>query len=184
VVAYAGAAAEVGAHAHLNPGKGETCSCGRQHTEVWRSVRVDGDTMTEKSRRTIALPAFVVTVLADYRLSPIEHRKRNGHKHEGIVYVCGTRGDTVKEARNVRRYFKEIVKQAKIEGSWVPKELRHTFVSWMSDQGASDQLIADLVGHKKTSTTRTVYRHQLRPVITTGANLLDEVFEEEFREAE
>lgn len=74
--------------------------------------------------------------------------------------------------------------EAEIEGEWVPRELRHTFVSWVSDQGASDQLIADLVGHKKTSTTRTVYRHQLRPVITTGANLLDEVFEEEFREAE
>lgn len=114
----------------------------------------------------------------------VESRKRNGHKHEGIVYVFGTRHDTVKDARNVRRFFQAIVKEAEIEGEWVPRELRHTFVSWVSDQGASDQLIADLVGHKKTSTTRTVYRHQLRPVITTGANLLDEVFEEEFREAE
>jgi hypothetical protein len=46
----------------------------------------------------------------------------------------------------------------------------------MSDEGASEELIADLVGHVKTSTTRTVYRHQLRPVITKGADLLDEVF--------
>jgi integrase len=38
----------------------------------------------------------------------------------------------------------------------------------MSDEGASEELIADLVGHVKTSTTRTVYRHQLRPVITKG----------------
>lgn len=110
-------------------------------------------------------------------------RKRNGHKHEGIVYVFGTRGDTVKEARNVRRYCKAIVKQAKIEGSWVPKELRHTFVSWMSDQGVRDDLIADLVGHKKTSTTRTVYRHQLRPVITKGAEILDDAFGEDFLKA-
>jgi hypothetical protein len=37
------------------------------------------------------------------------------------------------------------------------------------------------VGHKKNSTTRTVYRHQLRPVITKGIDLLDGVFAESER---
>ncbi|WP_100444181.1 hypothetical protein [Glycomyces xiaoerkulensis] len=54
-----------------------------------------------------------------------------------------------------------------------------TFVSWTSDQGAREELIADPVGHRNT-TTRTVYRHQLRPVITEGAELLAEVFAEDF----
>jgi integrase len=152
------------------------------------SVRKKGDTKTEKSRRTIALPAYVVAILTDYATKQFESRKRNGHQYENIVYVFGTRNDTVKDARNVARYFHDIVTNdelgEKIEGNWTPRELRHTFVSWMSDQGASDELIADLVGHKKTSTTRTVYRHQLRPVITKGTDLLDGVFAEEFREAE
>jgi hypothetical protein len=43
-------------------------------------------------------------------------------------------------------------------------------------------LIADLVGHVKTSTTRTAYRHQLLPVITKEADLLDEVFCETLKE--
>ncbi|GAB3237769.1 hypothetical protein GCM10027447_37100 [Glycomyces halotolerans] len=110
----------------------------------------------------------------------IASRKWNGHKWEGIVYVFGTRNDTVKDDRNVRRFFKSVVEEAGVEGNWAPRELRHTFVSWMSDQGASDELIADLVGHKKTSTTRTAYRHQLRPVITTGAELLDKAFGDDF----
>ncbi|MFC3495459.1 tyrosine-type recombinase/integrase [Glycomyces rhizosphaerae] len=176
-------------HTHLNAVTGEECSCGQRHREdlpphieVWRSVRVRGDMKTEKSRRTIALPSFVVRILADYQLEQIEDRKRNGHKYEGIVYVFGTREDTVMEAKNVRRYFKTIVERAKVEGNWVPKELRHTFVSWMSDRGVRDELIADLVGHKKTSTTRTVYRHQLRPVITRGAEILDEEFGPDFLE--
>jgi integrase len=182
-------------HTHLNPIKGERCSCRRvhredlpPHVEVWRSVRKKGDTKTEKSRRTIALPAYVVAILTDYATKQFESRKRNGHEYENIVYVFGTRNDTVKDARNVARYFHDIVTNdglgEKIEGNWTPRELRHTFVSWMSDQGASDELIADLVGHKKTSTTRTVYRHQLRPVITKGTELLDGVFAEEFRGAE
>ncbi|WP_026929836.1 site-specific integrase [Glycomyces tenuis] len=178
-------------HTHLNPAKGERCSCRRvhkedlpPHVEVWRSVRKKGDTKTEKSRRTIALPSYVVAILTDYAVKQFESRKRNNHEYENIIYVFGTRNDTVKDARNVARYFQAIVTDAEIEGEWVPRELRHTFVSWMSDQGASDELIADLVGHRKTSTTRTVYRHQLRPVITKGTDLLDGVFAEEFREAE
>jgi hypothetical protein len=36
--------------------------------------------------------------------------------------------------------------------------------------------IARLAGHKQTSTTELVYRRELRPVITTGAELMDTVF--------
>jgi hypothetical protein len=56
-------------------------------------------------------------------------------------------------------------------------------VSWMSDRGASGPLIAGLAGHKKTSTTLTVYRHQVRPVITKGAEILDEAFGKDFLKA-
>jgi integrase len=34
------------------------------HVEVWRSVRVGGDTKTRKSRRTLALPERCIQVLA------------------------------------------------------------------------------------------------------------------------
>ena len=37
------------------------------HVEVWRSVRKGGDTKTNKSRRTLALPDEVVHVLAGHR---------------------------------------------------------------------------------------------------------------------
>src|SRR5690606_2020334 len=57
-----------------------------------------------------------------------------------------------------------------------PREFRHTFVSLMAYAGVREELIADLVGHQRTSTTRTVYRHQLRPVITAGAEALDGMF--------
>ena len=36
--------------------------------------------------------------------------------------------------------------------------------------------IARLAGYKQTSTTELVYRRELRPVITTGAELMDKVF--------
>lgn len=50
----------------------------------------------------------------------------------------------------------------------------------MSDAGASIELIADILGHRDISTTWTVYRHQLRSVITEGADLLDEEVRKRF----
>jgi len=37
----------------------------------------------------------------------------------------------------------------------------------------SIETIADLVGHKTTIVTQKVYRHQLKPVITTGATTMN-----------
>jgi hypothetical protein len=43
----------------------------------------------------------------------------------------------------------------------------------MSDNDVPIETIADLVGHRTTIVTQTVYRHQLRPVIETGATAMN-----------
>ena len=52
---------------------------------------------------------------------------------------------------------------------WTPRELRHGFVSLMSANGASIELISRLVGQTTAATIKTVYRHELRQVITEEA---------------
>ena len=42
---------------------------------------------------------------------------------------------------------------------WVPREMWHTFVSLLSSNGMALEDIADLVGHRGTATTETVYRN-------------------------
>jgi integrase len=80
------------------------------------------------------------------------------------------------DASNVRRSFRRITKSAGIGTGWSPRELRHSFVSIMSDQGVPIETIADLVGHAGTSVTEAVYRHQLTPVITKGAHTMNTIF--------
>jgi len=58
----------------------------------------------------------------------------------------------------------------------VPRELRHTFVSLLSDNGVAIEEISRLMGHNSTNVTETVYRHELRPVITVGAEVMDKIF--------
>ncbi|MDN3240994.1 site-specific integrase [Glycomyces tritici] len=171
---------------HLNPVKGERCTCDQVHTEtlpphveVWRSVRVHGDTKTQKSRRTIALPKMVVAALFEHRESDLAWRAEHGYSTKPR-YVFGTRNNTVKLARNVRRFYRSVLTSAGLNpDEWCPRETRHTFVSIMSDLGADLEMIADLVGHKDTRTTRQVYRHQLRPVITKGAEMIEAAFSDE-----
>jgi integrase len=62
------------------------------------------------------------------------------------------------------------------QGEWTPRELRHSFVSLLSEGGMGLEEIADLVGHSGTSVTEKVYRHQLRPVLLNGAQTVDKIF--------
>ena len=80
------------------------------------------------------------------------------------------------DAGNVRKMFKRICTEVGAGDNWTPRELRTTFVSLMSHQGVSIEEIARLAGHATTRTTEIVYRREPRPVITTGAEIMDQLF--------
>ncbi|MFB6947628.1 tyrosine recombinase XerC [Streptomyces sp. NPDC060286] len=149
------------------------------HVAVWRSVRRHGDTKTRKSRRTIALPKQVVEVLEEHLRWQKQERASHGIEWRQTGRVFTTRSGEPLDAANVRRDFRAIVKKAGLEPEWTPRELRHSFVSLLSDHGIPLERIAMLVGHSSQATTEAVYRKQLRPVITQGAEAMDEIFEYE-----
>ncbi|MFF3380963.1 tyrosine recombinase XerC [Streptomyces sp. NPDC002680] len=153
------------------------------HVAVWRSVRKHGETKTRKSRRTIALPKQVVDVLEEHLSWQKKERASKGKEWDPAGRVFTTRTGEPLDAANVRRDFKAIVKKAGLKPEWTPRELRHSFVSLLSDHGIPLEKIALLVGHSSQTTTEAVYRKQLRPVITQGAEAMDEIFAEDQKEA-
>jgi site-specific recombinase XerD len=60
------------------------------------------------------------------------------------------------DRHNVLREFRKITQAAGLGTDWVPREMRHTFVSLLSSNGTALEDIADLVGHRGTATTETV----------------------------
>ena len=146
------------------------------HVAVWRSVRSHGDVKTQKSRRTLRLPVVVVDALKAHKAKQAEDRLLAGAlwRDHGLVFASAV--GTPLDPSHVRRGFRKVCVEAKIGEKWSPRELRHTFVSIMSEQGVPVEEIARLVGHSATSTTETVYRRELRPVISTGAEVMDNVF--------
>jgi integrase len=143
---------------------------------VWRSVREDGDTKTEKSRRTLEIPDDVAKALREHHVSQARQRLTAGKAWQDNDLVFCTSVGTPLDAANVRRSFRRITKASGLGECWTPRELRHSFVSIMSDNGVTIEQIADLVGHRTTIVTQKVYRHQLKPVISTGATTMNIIF--------
>lgn len=73
-----------------------------------------------------------------------------------------------------------MVKAAGLDpAEWTPRELRRSFVSLLSDADVPIEHISRLVGHSSTTTTETIYRKQIRPVIIQGADVMDRIFPQE-----
>ncbi len=146
------------------------------HVAVWRSVRERGETKTKRSRRTLGLPQMAVEALRALLDSQAHERALAGERWQDTGLVFTTHLGTALDAGNVRKMFKRVCTVAGIADSWTPRELRTSFVSLMSHRGVSIEEIAHLAGHASTRTTEVVYRRELRPVITTGAEIMDQVF--------
>jgi integrase len=143
---------------------------------VWRADRAAGDTKTPKSRRTLALPRRCVEALREHRVRQAEDRLAAGPLWQDRGLVFASTVGTPLDDHNVRRQFRVITEAAGLGISWVPRELRHTFVSLLSAHGVPVEAIALLAGHNQTATTELVYRHQIVPALTRGAEVMDEIF--------
>jgi integrase len=139
-------------------------------------VRAHGETKTERPRRTLALPAAAVQALHAWTDCQASERLAAGQERQDTGLVFTTCHGAALDAGNVRKMFKRVCTEAGIGDGWTPRELRTSFVSLMSHRGVSIEEIARLVGHASTRTTEIVYRRELRPVITTGAEIMDQLF--------
>jgi len=148
------------------------------HINVWRSVREGGDTKTQQSRRTLAISGYVAAVLAEHRRKQAAIKLKAGDAWQENGLVFPSRVGTEQDSHNVRRSFRSAL--ALVPGivpeEWTPRDLRHSFVSILSEHGLPIEEISRLMGHSGTAVTELVYRHELRPVLESGAAVMDLVF--------
>jgi integrase len=142
---------------------------------VWRSVRATGDTRTRKSRRTIALPRRCAWALGAWQVQQASELPPGVRRSIVLVFTTAAGARLDKDA--VLRAFRKVLAAAGLDPEgWTPRELRHTFVSVLSDDGMPIEQISQLAGHSETATTESVYRHQIRPVVLRGAEAMDRIF--------
>jgi integrase len=96
---------------------------------VWHSVWEHRDTKAKKSQRTLALPAQCVLAL-------VAHRERRGPARLSALVFATAMGTEMQPA-TVRRAFRQAVKAAGLDPTaWTTRELRHSFLSPLSDEVA------------------------------------------------
>jgi integrase len=91
----------------------------------------------------------------------------------------------------VRKLFRRVLRKLAVErpelgidpDEWTPRDLRHMFVSLMSEAGVPIEAISREVGHKRTGTTETVYWHELKPRRNAGAKAMDNIIQLPVRKA-
>ena len=121
-------------------------------------------------------PAWPSTPCRLHKQRQDQDRHTAGERWNDQDLVCTTRTGAALDAANVRREFRATCRTTGIGPGWTPRELRHSFVSLMSSTGVPVEEIARLAGHTSTRTTELVYRRELRPVLTTGAEAMDTIF--------
>jgi integrase len=110
-----------------------------------------------QDRRRLAMPTRCVEALKLHHLRQAGERKATGkqRKEHGLVFASLV--GTAMDSHNVRRSFRAVLATAGLEADdWTPREMRHSFVSLLSDSGVALEHTSRLVGHSGTAVTEAV----------------------------
>ncbi|HET6919688.1 MAG TPA: site-specific integrase [Jiangellaceae bacterium] len=122
------------------------------------ALRLD-EPKTQRTKRTIRLPAVCVTALRQHADRQAEERAAARYWTDtGLVFT--TRLGTAIDPRNVNRWLAELCKRAGVR-SIRPHDLRHTCASLLLAQGVPARVVMDILGHSQIAVTMDIYSHVL-----------------------
>jgi integrase len=130
---------------------------------------------TDRSRRTLALPAFAVEALRRQRIWQLEARLARGERWQDsdLVFPSGT-GAPTDAAGLVHRYHKLL------DAAGLPRKpfhtLRHSCASFLLAQGHDLRTIMEQLGHSQISLTANIYSHVAQSLKRQAADSLQELF--------
>ena len=114
---------------------------------VLRADRAGGDTKTPRSRRALKLAQMAAGALREWQVDQAAEREAAGSRWQDTGRVFTTATGTPLGARHIRKMFQDVCERAGLGRDWAPRDLRHTFVSLLSDDGMAIEKIARLAGH-------------------------------------
>jgi integrase len=141
-----------------------------------RAGLAPGGLKTAQSRRTLNMPAPARSALAALRRQQAADRLRLGEFYTASGLVFADNAGRAVWPQQAARGFKDLCGKAGLGQDWQLRELRHTFVSQMSQAGVDLEVIADHVGHSNSNVTRGVYRHLLADKLGTAAAVFDNLY--------
>lgn len=114
-------------------------------------------TKTQRSRRTVPLPAVVVGALAEHRDRQAKERA-DARYWQDTPYVFTSSIGTPLEPRTLTRTFHALCARHGMRRVRL-HDLRHTCVSLLLALGVSPRVVMEIVGHSAIEMTMNVYAH-------------------------
>jgi integrase len=123
---------------------------------------------TERSRRTLAMPARILTALEEHR----ERQLAEGRALLPSAYVFTTPKGGPLEARTILRWFADILDKAKLRHIRF-HDLRHSAATFLLVQGVPMRDVMEILGHSQMSTTSDRYSHVVPELQREAASRMD-----------
>lgn len=118
---------------------------------------------SDKSKRAIAIPDFMIDVLWDYR-------EKTGK--EGLVFHTST--DKPISPRNLTRHFKTHLKKAGLPDIRF-HDLRHTTATLLLSEGVHPKVVQEMLGHSQINLTLDTYSHVLPDIQREAAEKMNDI---------
>lgn len=130
---------------------------------------------TERSRRTLPLPAALVPILRAHHTRQLTERLQAGQCWQDHDLVFCTRHGTPISPRNLVRSFKALLKRAGLPDIRF-HDLRHSCASLLASAGVPARVAMDILGHTNISTTMNIYTRVFDDAKRQAADVMDRLF--------
>ena len=124
-----------------------------------------GPLKTKYSRGRVDIPQFLMSALGDHVK---EHPPAVDGPAQGLIFTSPD-GEPLRPRNWRRRYWDPAVEVAGIDPA-TPHAMRHTFVSFLIDQGLSVERVAEQARHRDPGFTWRVYRHRFERRTSGGVS--------------
>lgn len=129
---------------------------------------------TEKSRRTLSVPASLVLALRGHRVRQLEERLAQGTAWEDMGLVFSNTIGRPLEPSNVLKRLKRLLRDADLPEQRF-HDLRHCAASLLLAQGVPARVVMDILGHSQMATTMDLYSHVMPAAHREAAELMDRI---------
>jgi len=143
--------------------------------------RIDGESRlvepkTERSRRTLALPASIARSLLDHRDSQTRERAAAGERWAETDLVFTTPSGRPIDATRISKEFHHHLRRAGLPQRRF-HDLRHSCATLLLVQGVSPRVVMELLGHSQISLTMNTYTHVVPELRRQAADRMDDLLE-------
>lgn len=130
---------------------------------------------TDKSIRTVPIPAPLVNRLKQYRRSQKALKLKMGNLYQDNKLVFCNEFGKYLDSSNVRKKLKKILNEKNIKDRKF-HDLRHTFATRLFELGEEAKTVQELLGHSNISITLDTYTHVLDSMKKRAISKLNDLY--------